>query len=157
LGQARNHRWGLLIAVGLLGLAALSPAAIALPPAAKQYLPVIPTANGPQGVHSSAPVARPEQLSPAARAALKGSTGADLRRIATATALGAPAQAGPGDPARVEGARPEGARPGFLSATFDALGQGAVLALIAAFALVTGLLVYLGRSGRDVETGSPTS
>jgi hypothetical protein len=136
----------------VLGLAASAPPALALPPAAKQYLPVIPTAQGPQGVHSSAPVARPDQLSPAARAALKGSSGAQLRRIATATALGAPERSGPQNPAQVEGARP-----GFLSATFDALGQGAVLALLAAFALITGLLVYLGRSRRDVETGSPAS
>jgi hypothetical protein len=125
---------------------------MALPPAAKQYLPVIPTANGPEGVGSTAAVARPDQLTPAARHALKGRSGAELRRVATATALGAPARSGPKNPAQVAGTRP-----GFLAATFDALGQGPMLALLAAFALITGLLVYLARSSRDPGSGSSTS
>lgn len=140
------------MAVLLLGLVMSPPAAMALPPAAKQYLPVIPTANGPAAVRSSAPVARPDQLTPAARASLKGRSGADLRRVATATSLGAPARVEPRDSAQVEGARP-----GFFSAVFDALGQGVVLALLGGFALITALLVYLARLGRDAESGSSTS
>ena len=123
-----------------------------MPPAAKQYLPVIPTADGPKAVHGAAPVARDDQLSPAARAALKGRSGAELRRVATATALGAPAQVQSKDAPEVEGSQP-----GFVSATFDALGQGPVLALLAGFALITGLLVYLARTRRDVGPGSSTS
>jgi hypothetical protein len=50
-----------------------------------------------------------------------------------------------------------GDRPSFLSATFDALGQGAVLALLGVFVAITSLLVYLSRSGRGARSGSPTS
>jgi hypothetical protein len=127
-------------------------AAPAMPPAAKQYLPVIPTANGPAAVRGSAPVARPDRLSPSARAALKGKSGAALRSVATATALGAPARIDHGGSARVQGGSPS-----FLSATFDALGQGAVLALLAGFAVIAGLLAYIARSRRRLGPGSPAS
>jgi|tagenome__1003787_1003787.scaffolds.fasta_scaffold20899523_2 hypothetical protein len=131
----------------------MAPAsAAALPPAAKQYLPVLPTANGPAALRKSAPVERPQQLTPSARASLKGKSGAELRRVATATALGAPAHIDRKDSAQVEGARP-----GFLSATFDALGEGAVLALLAGFALLAGLLVYLARSRRRLGSRKTTS
>jgi hypothetical protein len=137
----------------ICGLLALAPAgAVAMPPAAKQYLPVIPTADGPKAVHGAAPVARDDQLSPAARAALKGPSGDELRRVATATALGAPSRVEPKDAAPVDGSQPS-----FPSAVIDALGNGAVLALLAGFALITGLLIYLARSGRDVGSGSSTS
>jgi hypothetical protein len=137
----------------LCGSLALAPtAALAMPPAAKQYLPVLPTANGPAAVRHSAPVARPEQLSPSARSSLKGKSGSELRRVATATALGAPARI-----EHKESAQVRGARPGFLSATFDALGQGAVLALLAGFALLAGVLAYIARTRRGPGSGSPTS
>jgi hypothetical protein len=144
---------GLLVAALLSGLLALAPVgALAMPPAAKQYLPVIPTADGPKAVHGAAPVARPDQLTPAARASLKGRSGAELRRVATATALGAPSSVDPTHKSPVDGAEPS-----FLSATFDALGQGPVLALLAGFALLTALLIYLARSGGDAGSGSSTS
>jgi hypothetical protein len=133
-------------------LIALAPGlAVAMPPAAKQYLPVVPTANGPK-VQGATPTARPAQLTPAARQALRGPSGAELRRVATATALGAPARSGHGGAAAVAGDRPS-----FVSATFDALAQGAVLALLAGFAVITALLVYLSRSGRGAKRGSPVS
>ncbi len=137
----------------LCGSVVLTPAAaLAMPPAAKQYLPVIPTAKGPAAVRSSEPQARPELLSPAARSALKGASGADLRSVATATALGAPARIEHKDAAQVQGDRP-----GFASATFDALGQGAVLALLAGFALIAGLLAYVARSRHGPRSGTPAA
>jgi hypothetical protein len=123
-----------------------------MPPAAKQYLPVLPTANGPAAVHGSAPVARPDLLSPSARSSLNGKSGAELRRVATATALGAPARIEHKDSAQVRGDRP-----GFISAAFDALGQGALLALLAGFALIAGLLAYIAWSRRRLGSGTPTT
>jgi hypothetical protein len=123
-----------------------------MPPAAKQYLPVIPTADGPKAVHESAPVARPDQLTPAARESLKGSSGSQLRQVATARSLGAPARTQPKSSSGVEGDRP-----GAASATVGALGDGAVIALLAALALATALLVYLSRSRRGTGSGSSTS
>jgi hypothetical protein len=135
------------------GSIALAPAAaLAMPPAAKQYLPVLPTANGPAAVRGSAPVVRPDVLSPSARSSLKGKSGAELRKVATATSLGAPARIAHKDSADVQGGRPS-----FLSATFDALGQGAVLALLAGFVLIAGLLAYLARSRRRLGSGTPSS
>ena len=137
----------------LCGSVVLTPAAaLAMPPAAKQYLPVIPTANGPVAVRSSAPQARPELLSPSARVALKGPSGTELRKVATATGLGAPGRIDHKDAAEVQGARP-----GFASATFGALGQGAVLALLAGFALIAGLLAYIARSRRPPGSGTPAA
>jgi hypothetical protein len=137
----------------LSGALALAPTgALAMPPAAKQYLPVIPTADGPKAVHGATPRTRDDQLTPAARAALKGPSGAELRRVATATALGAPTRVEPNGASEVEGSQP-----GFASATFGALGQGPVLAVLAGFALITGLLVYLARSRRDIGSGSSAS
>jgi hypothetical protein len=142
---------GIAVAAVACGLIALAPAAAsAMPPAAKQYLPVLPTANGPAAVHDAAPVARPDVLSPAARSSLKGKSGKELRKVATATALGAPARI-----AHKQSADVQGGRPGFLSAAFDALGQGAVLALLAGFVLIAGLLVYIARSRRRLESGTP--
>jgi hypothetical protein len=144
---------GLAVAALACGSLVLAPAAaLAMPPAAKQYLPVVPTAKGPTAVHGSAPVVRPKVLTPAARSALEGKSGAELRKVATATALGAPARIDHKDPAQVRDDRP-----GFLSATFDALGQGAVLALLAGFALIVGLLAYIAWSRRRVGSGTPSA
>ena len=123
-----------------------------MPPAAKQYLPVIPTANGPAAVRNSAPQARPDQLTPSARSSLRGKSGSELRSLATATALGAPARVNHGDSSRVQGDSP-----GFVSATFDALGQGAVLALLAGFALLAVILAVVARSRRRIGSGTPTT
>jgi hypothetical protein len=132
---------------------ALAPAAaLAMPPAAKQYLPVLPTANGPAAVRNSAPVVRPQVLSPSARSSLEGKSGAELRKVATATALGAPARI-----VHKESANVQGDRPGFISATFDALGQGAMLALLAGLIVIAGLLAYLARSRRRLGSGTPSS
>jgi hypothetical protein len=144
--------WRLPVAALLLVLVLGPTAAWAMPPAAKQYLPVIPTADGPAAVKESAAVERPDQLTPAARASLKGPSSAELRKVATAKALGAPSRVNPKEAADVGGDSPS-----FLSAAFSALGQGAVLALLAGFVLITALLVYIARSRRDVGSGSSTS
>jgi hypothetical protein len=144
--------WGLAAAALLCGLVAGPTAAWAMPPAAKQYLPVIPTADGPATVKESAAVEHPDQLTPAARASLKGPSNAELRKVATAKALGAPSRVDPGQATQVEGDQPS-----FLSAAFGALAQGPVLGLLAGFALITGLLVYVARSRTGPGVGSPTS